>query len=127
MSTLKPFGEVLRGIRERHELMPSQVADRAGLDRSHISRLEAGKRRPERVTVGLLADGLGADPMERRRLYHAAGFVADGADDHPAVDALAALMDDPGIADWVKHEIGIRVNELTKPKVWARVTRIDGT
>lgn len=60
--TLAPaqaFAAALKALRRRHGLTQDQLADRADLDRSHISQLERGLRAPSLDTLLRVASGLG--------------------------------------------------------------------
>ena len=58
------FAEQLRRIRERVGLSPSTLAQRAGLSKQGLSRLELGERQPFWDTVQRLALALRADFAE---------------------------------------------------------------
>ncbi len=57
------IGTVLRGRRLLAKLTQQELADRAGLERSYLSLLEAGKRMPGVEIVFRLATGLGVPPL----------------------------------------------------------------
>ncbi len=69
------FAERLRHYREFHRRSQSQLAKRAGVDHSYVSRLESGTRPPTRAAIERLADALGSDADERRLLFASAGFL----------------------------------------------------
>jgi transcriptional regulator with XRE-family HTH domain len=55
-----PFAVALRRLRERAGLSMAALADRAGLHRTHVWKLEAGQRpHPSWRTVQALAKALG--------------------------------------------------------------------
>lgn len=52
------FGRALRAERERAAISQEELAFRAGVDRTFISRAERGVRQPALTTVFMLADAL---------------------------------------------------------------------
>ena len=54
----------IRTRRKEADLTQEELAKRSGLPQSHISRLEAGKHSPSRVTLEKLAEALGAKLSE---------------------------------------------------------------
>jgi transcriptional regulator with XRE-family HTH domain len=58
------FGKVLRNIREDRKLSQEQLAHLSELDRTYISLLERGKRRPTINTLFDLCKPLGLKPSE---------------------------------------------------------------
>jgi transcriptional regulator with XRE-family HTH domain len=72
------FGRRLKVIRlgRRPLLSQSTLAERAGFDHSHVSRLESGARLPTREAVIEIAKALGCTDQERDTLLHAAGYSA---------------------------------------------------
>ncbi|TCJ01390.1 helix-turn-helix domain-containing protein [Cytobacillus praedii] len=58
------FGKVLRNIREDKKLSQEQLAHLSELDRTYISLLERGKRRPTINTLIALCKPLGLKPSE---------------------------------------------------------------
>lgn len=54
----------LKLIRERKALTQQQLAERAGVNRVTITRLEHGNDQPFPTTVRKLADALGVDPED---------------------------------------------------------------
>ncbi len=53
------FGKRLRRLREKSGLNQIQFSERCGIENSHLSRLESGKREPGLYMIELLAKGLG--------------------------------------------------------------------
>ena len=51
----------LKSIRERRALTQQQLADKAGINRVTIARLETGADQPFPTTIRKLADALGVD------------------------------------------------------------------
>lgn len=72
------FGKALDAIRGRQGLSQTDLADRAEIDHSMISRCRSGERTPSRETVERLADALDASPTDRARLLITAGYVPQG-------------------------------------------------
>jgi transcriptional regulator with XRE-family HTH domain len=54
----------LKDVRQRKALTQQQLADRAGVNRVTIARIEGGKDEPFPTTVRKVADALGIDPEE---------------------------------------------------------------
>lgn len=54
----------LRAVRERRFLSQGDLADRAGLTRATVSRIELGRLQPRFSTVRRLAAALGVEPAE---------------------------------------------------------------
>jgi len=70
----EPFGAELRAMREARRFSQAELARRAGVDHSFISRLESGSRKPSRKMVALLAEALELERALRQRLFVAAGY-----------------------------------------------------
>src|SRR5712691_11364922 len=51
----------IRSLREKAEMTQTELAEKAGLYQSHISRLEEGKHSPSRATLEKIAKALGVD------------------------------------------------------------------
>jgi Predicted transcriptional regulator with C-terminal CBS domains len=62
------FGQQLRKIREERKLSQEELALRSKLDRTYISLLERGKRRPTLNTIFALAAQLDIAPSEMVRM-----------------------------------------------------------
>lgn len=60
----------LKVVRERRALTQQQLAERAGINRVTIARLEGGHDQPFPTTVRKLADALGVEPAELMVLPH---------------------------------------------------------
>lgn len=58
------FGKVLRKLREEKKISQEQLAHLSELDRTYISLLERGKRRPTINTLFALSQPLGLKPSE---------------------------------------------------------------
>ena len=64
----RELGRYLRGARERGKLRQSDVAVRAGISTTSLSRLETGDRAVRVDVLARVADAAGADPGEAFRL-----------------------------------------------------------
>ena len=58
------FGEVLRKAREKARISQEELAFRAGIDRTFISRLERGVRQPTLTTLIGIGAALDTSPAE---------------------------------------------------------------
>ncbi len=93
------FGELLRVLRQQLDLSQGQLAQRVGLDRSYINRIEAGERgAPGADVILLIADALKLAAPETDALLSAGGhpiraLVTLGLDD-PTLLALARILTD---------------------------------
>lgn len=103
-STENAFGKLLEAYRSARGWTKAQLAERAGLDPSAVSRLESGQRFPERQTVALLADALELSPLDRERLYAAAGYRSEAWDDS-LVAELVEVLADPAITDDIRSDV----------------------
>ncbi len=83
------FGHALRPLREWRGLNQRQLASRAEVDASTISRLESGGRGVSREVVVRLAHALDASDDQYGDLLKAAGFLPDQA---------AVLLEEPDLA-----------------------------
>jgi transcriptional regulator with XRE-family HTH domain len=99
VSMPETFGEALAALRAtrpgaaREQLSQSELAKRAGLDHSYISRLENDRRAPSRDAVLRLGRVLEATPADLDRLLLAAGYAPD--------DPVGLLADEPEfVAAW---------------------------
>lgn len=61
---LERLGLGVRSLRERAGLSQEALADAAGIDRSHMSRIERGKRNVSFLNVARIADALGCKPSD---------------------------------------------------------------
>lgn len=100
------FGQMLTRLRTAQRLSQNQLAQRAGLNHSYISRLESGGRGdPSRTVVEQFVGALGVDPSGRDadELRMAAGFLpvdpAHLLTGETALAKLAALLEDSRLSD----------------------------
>lgn len=56
------LGEGVRALREAAGLSQEALADAAGIDRSHMSRIERGKRNVSFLNICRIAEALGIAP-----------------------------------------------------------------
>lgn len=70
-----PFGTLLQHAREATRLSRAALAQRVGLDMSHIYRMEMGERRPSREAVLALAEALGVTDDTVNTWLLAAGYA----------------------------------------------------
>ncbi|WP_243369194.1 helix-turn-helix domain-containing protein [Microvirga solisilvae] len=61
MDVRRKLGENVRLLRLQANLTQQEVADRIGVDRAHVSALEAGTRNPTLLTLWHLALALGVE------------------------------------------------------------------
>ncbi|RYG58238.1 MAG: XRE family transcriptional regulator [Alphaproteobacteria bacterium] len=61
---LVQLGAGVRAIRESAGLSQEALADAAGIDRSHMSRIERGRRNVSFLNVCRIADALGCKPSD---------------------------------------------------------------
>jgi transcriptional regulator with XRE-family HTH domain len=119
------FGQMLTRLRTAQRLSQNQLAQRAGLNHSYISRLESGGRGdPSRTVVEQFVGALGLDPAGREadELRMAAGFLpvdpAHLLTGETALAKLAALLEDPQLPDasraTLRRILGLLVEEYTR-------------
>lgn len=58
------FGERLKKLREKKGFNQLQFSEKCGIENSHMSRLENGKREPGLYMLELIAKGLGITVSE---------------------------------------------------------------
>ena len=100
----------LKDVRQRKALTQQQLADRAGVNRVTIARIETGKDEPFPTTVRKVADALGVEPEEL--LDPVAESVADGpsamaiigmATEHP-LDRRLEVVDEENVRRLLQSE-----------------------
>lgn len=106
------FGRELALLREGREWSKADLAKRAGLDPSSITRFEQGSRNPDRETVLLLATSMVLPAIDRDRLLAAAGYRSEVWDD-PMLVELAHILADrtlpAGIRDQVRSVVQMAI------------------
>ena len=95
----EPFGDALRSVRVRLNLSQGQLAQKVGLDRSYINRLEAGERgAPSANAIVAMASALDLDELDTDRLLLSGGLpvkaLVDLGLDDPTLLALARRLTD---------------------------------
>lgn len=58
------FGNAIRQIRDELDMSQTELAARAGLDRTYVSGIEHGERNPSLTSVFKLARALGIAPSQ---------------------------------------------------------------
>jgi transcriptional regulator with XRE-family HTH domain len=95
MDDMRTFGRWLKGQRASLGLTQEQLADRIGYSVETIHKIEAGKRRPSRQAVELLAAELGVPPEERAviiRWLRSSRPAATSRDDSSAVSLAPGMI-----------------------------------
>lgn len=100
----RTFPDLLIRLREERNLSKADLAKRAGLDPSSITRFEAGQRAPERLSIIQIADAMVLPAMDRDRLLASAGFRSELWDD-PAMVDLVMLLNDDEVSSQAKSEV----------------------
>lgn len=119
------FGQTLTRLRTAQRLSQNQLAQRAGLNHSYISRLESGGRGdPSRVVVEQFIGALGLDASGRDAddLRMAAGFLpidpAHLLTGETALAKLSALLEDTRLPDQsratLRRILALLVEEYTR-------------
>jgi transcriptional regulator with XRE-family HTH domain len=76
---MNEFGEFIKHIRESKNLTLVEVAESAGINHSHLSRIENGERKPPKIaTMRKLADAIG---ISLPTLLEKAGFLESESDE----------------------------------------------
>ncbi|MCF6238105.1 MAG: helix-turn-helix domain-containing protein [Candidatus Marinimicrobia bacterium] len=94
------IGKQLRRVRESHQLLQKELADKAGLNGSYISKLERGLADPTFATLEKIA---GAYPLSVPHLLNYGNPESFSLDIDAAMDALKTLK-----YNMVKIEIHIK-------------------
>jgi transcriptional regulator with XRE-family HTH domain len=81
MSNTNQLGDLLKARREGNGLTQRQLAQKLGVEASHVAFLESGRRKPSLKLVAKLADTLGLDRQELLILAHpeAKALIAEDA------------------------------------------------
>jgi transcriptional regulator with XRE-family HTH domain len=119
------FGQTLTRLRTAQRLSQNQLAQRAGLNHSYISRLESGGRGdPSRVVVEQFVGALGLDPAGRDAddLRMAAGFLpidpAHLLTGETSLAKLAALLEETHLPEpsrtTLRRILALLVEEYTR-------------
>lgn len=62
--SLKRLGEAVRAARKARGLSQEALADAAGIDRSHMGKIERGERNVTLLNVGRIASAMGCRPSD---------------------------------------------------------------
>lgn len=87
---------LLAAYREARGLSKADLAERAGMNPSSITRFEQGTRDPERDTILQLSRAMMLPMVDRDRLLAAGGYRSEVWDD-PLLVELAQLIADPAV------------------------------
>ncbi|MEW4455564.1 helix-turn-helix domain-containing protein [Bremerella sp. JC817] len=60
----RKVGKVVRELRRQKSMSQEELAERAGISQSHLSRLETGLHVPTSTTMEKIADALGVHPSQ---------------------------------------------------------------
>lgn len=85
------FVSMFEDLRKKRNLTMTDVAHRAGLNVSSVSRIQAGNRHPEMETLRLIVEAMGLEVVERNRLFAAAGYMPE--DLNGIVDPLTVSVE----------------------------------
>lgn len=75
MGTPTPFSEKLKFIRIEKGISQAAAAEGADFDKSYVSRLESGERKPTRDSIMYLSESLGLTADETDQLLMSAQFM----------------------------------------------------
>ncbi len=120
-ATVPGFSRLLERLRDERGWSKADLAKRAGLDPSSITRFEQGNRHPDRDTVLHLANTMSLPLVDRDLLLASAGYRSDLWDDPLLVD-LSHLLTDRDIADHVREEVR---TILRAALAYGRLSRLD--
>jgi transcriptional regulator with XRE-family HTH domain len=98
------FPTMLERLRDERGWSKADLAKRAGLDPSSITRFEQGSRHPDRETVLMLAETMALPLAHRDRLLASAGYRSELWDDPLLVD-LSSLLTDTGTPPEIRNEV----------------------
>lgn len=93
------LGRTLRALRESKGISQAELARRARLGKSQLSKYERGKELPQLVTLEKLLDALGAEPLT---LFYTAHLLKHRAEISPVgiLITTTPLLDDPALASF---------------------------
>ena len=93
------LGKTLRALRESRGFSQAELARRAGLGKSQVSRYERGKELPQLVSLEKLLGALGAEPLT---LFYTAHLLQHRAEISPLgmMITTTPLLDDPALASF---------------------------
>ena len=126
-SSRSPIGALIRELRLRSDLRQEQVAERAGISVTQLSRIETGKHEPGRKTLERLAPILGVTPayLDAQALSAAVVERATDPETRAFVERVLALHDriavmTPDERDELLRFIDARTRKAQKSRVKAR-------
>ena len=113
----EPFGDALRSVRVRLNLSQGQLAQKVGLDRSYINRLEAGERgAPSANAIVAMASALDLDELDTDRLLLSGGLpvkaLVDLGLDDPTLLALARRLTDARLPSTSRAALRATIDSL---------------
>jgi transcriptional regulator with XRE-family HTH domain len=93
------LGTTLRSLRESAGLTQAELARRAGLGKSRLSKYESGKELPKLASLEKLLRVLGAEPLT---LFYTAHLLKHRAEISPLglMITTTPLLDDPALASF---------------------------
>ena len=94
------LGSLLTRLRGERNLAQKEVAHRAGIDGSTLSRLESGERGVSREVIGRICDVLRLDRNTRLEVELAAGLLTEEAAallSNEELARLALILNDPAL------------------------------
>ena len=98
------FGRHLERLRHERGWSKADLAKRAALDPSSITRFEQGARNPDRETVLQVSDAMALPMVERDRLLAAAGYRSEIWDE-PLLIELSTILADTDIPLAAREQI----------------------
>lgn len=98
------FARLLQHLRGERGWSKAELANRAALDASSITRFEQGNRSPERETVLQLADAMALPMRDRDGLLAAAGFRSELWDD-PLLIELSQVLAEESLPPAARNEV----------------------
>jgi transcriptional regulator with XRE-family HTH domain len=87
----------LKDVRQRKALTQQQLAERAGVNRVTIARIEGGKDEPFPTTVRKVADALGVEPEELLEPASPVRTAPVAVRETPLVDQRITILDEEGV------------------------------
>ena len=100
----RSFASLLEHFRAERGWSKADLAKRANLDPSSITRFEQGSRNPDREMVMLIAGALALPLADRDRLLAAAGFRSELWDD-PLLVELSQLLTDVNVPSAIRDDV----------------------
>jgi transcriptional regulator with XRE-family HTH domain len=98
------FARQLERLRHERGWSKADLAKRADLDPSSITRFEQGARNPDRETVLQISDAMALPMVERDRLLAAAGYRSEIWDE-PILIEISNILADPTIPQAARDQV----------------------